>query len=99
MNERMNEPVGQSECGFKRMNEASKRQSSGGDNFDELNKTLDSRSSTGSRRGRGRDRGRGAGRGRGSGSSSSIRGEKPQGKGIPPNASRVRAMNEIMTLN
>lgn len=93
MNERMNEPVGQSECGFKRMNEASKRQSSGGDNFDELNKTLDSRSSTGSRRGRGRDRGRG------SGSSSSIRGEKPQGKGIPPNASRVRAMNEIMTLN
>lgn len=37
--------------------------------------------------------------GRGSGSSSSIRGEKPQGKGIPPNASRVRAMNEIMTLN
>lgn len=94
MNERMNEPV--SECGFKRMNEASKRQSSGGDNFDELNKTLDSRSSTGSRR---RDRGRGRGRGRGSGSSSSIRGEKPQGKGIPPNASRVRAMNEIMTLN
>lgn len=93
MNERMNEPVRQSECGFKRMNEASKRQSSGGDNFDELNKTLDSRSSTGSRRGRGRDRGRG------SGSSSSIRGEKPQGKGIPPNASRVRAMNEIMTLN
>lgn len=81
------------------MNEASKRQSSGGDNFDELNKTLDSRSSTGSRRGRGRDRGRGADRGRGSGSSSSIRGEKPQGKGIPPNASRVRAMNEIMTLN
>lgn len=75
------------------MNEASKRQSSGGDNFDELNKTLDSRSSSGSRRGRGRDRGRG------SGSSSSIRGEKPQGKGIPPNASRVRAMNEIMTLN
>lgn len=42
MNERMNEAV--SECGFKRMNEASKRQSSGGDNFDELNKTLDSRS-------------------------------------------------------
>lgn len=75
------------------MNEASKRQSSGGDNFDELNKTLDSRSSTGSRRGTGRDRGRG------SGSSSSIRGEQPQGKGIPPNASRVRAMNEIMTLN
>lgn len=42
MNERMNEAV--SECGYKRMNEASKRQSSGGDNFDELNKTLDSRS-------------------------------------------------------
>lgn len=96
MNERMNEPV--SECGFKRMNEASKRQSSGGDNFDELNKTLDSRSSTGSR-GRDSRRGRSRGRGRGSGSSSSIRGGKPQGKGIPPNASRVRAMNEIMTLN
>lgn len=59
MNERMNEAV--SECGFKRMNEASKRQSSGGDNFDELNKTLDSRSSRDSRRGRGRAGGRGSG--------------------------------------